>query len=157
MPVFVLDLAGLKQGFSQLRLEGAPADVELGGPDWLGPVRADLACDRSGDQVAIRGTVAAVARFECARCLAAFERSLVGEFSLFSDRQGVGRRGEDAELERGDYMVFHDGRQLDLRQAAQESLLLEWPMAPLCREDCRGLCPGCGADLNLGPCGCGSG
>jgi len=30
------------------------------------------------------------------------------------------------------------------------------PDAPLCRSDCRGLCPRCGADLNAGPCGCGT-
>ncbi len=47
-------------------------------------------------------------------------------------------------------MKFHDGRRLDLREDARESLLLEIPIAPRCREDCAGLCPKCGADLNLG-------
>jgi uncharacterized protein len=51
-------------------------------------------------------------------------------------------------------MAFHDGRQLDLGGEARETLLLEIPIAPRCREDCRGLCPRCGADLNDGPCAC---
>jgi uncharacterized protein len=49
-------------------------------------------------------------------------------------------------------MKFHDGRKLELSEAAREALLLEVPMAPRCREDCRGLCPVCGADRNVEPC-----
>jgi uncharacterized protein len=43
---------------------------------------------------------------------------------------------------------------LDLGDAIREALILAVPEYPLCREDCRGLCPRCGADLNDGPCGC---
>jgi uncharacterized protein len=52
-------------------------------------------------------------------------------------------------------MAFHDGRHLDVSEEAREVLILELPIAPRCREDCRGLCPRCGAELNEGPCGCG--
>jgi uncharacterized protein len=41
-----------------------------------------------------------------------------------------------------------------LRPLVRDALLLELPLAPLCREDCRGLCAHCGADLNDGPCDC---
>ena len=58
------------------------------------------------------------------------------------------------ELDRDDYRRFHDGRYLDLREDARAALLLEIPITPHCREDCRGLCPRCGADLNDGPCAC---
>ena len=61
---------------------------------------------------------------------------------------------EEEELERDGYIAFHDGRDLVLNQEARDALLLELPMAPRCREDCAGLCPRCGADRNLGPCGC---
>jgi len=53
-------------------------------------------------------------------------------------------------------MLFHDGRRLDLRETVREALLLELPITPVCREDCPGLCPKCGADLSLGPCRCGA-
>ena len=72
---------------------------------------------------------------------------------LFSYERSGGRgAAHQAELERDDYMLFHDGRRLDLRDEAREALLLEVPMVPLCRPDCRGLCPRCGADWNEGPC-----
>ena len=46
------------------------------------------------------------------------------------------------------------GELLDLQPLIRDALLLELPLAPLCSEDCQGLCPTCGADLNDGPCDC---
>ncbi|HET6915863.1 MAG TPA: DUF177 domain-containing protein [Acidimicrobiales bacterium] len=46
------------------------------------------------------------------------------------------------------------GELLDLQPLVRDALLLDLPLAPLCREDCKGLCPTCGADLNDGPCSC---
>jgi DUF177 domain-containing protein len=43
---------------------------------------------------------------------------------------------------------------LDLCEAVRQQIILAEPMQPLCRSDCAGLCPTCGADLNLGPCAC---
>jgi uncharacterized protein len=43
---------------------------------------------------------------------------------------------------------------VDLGEAIREYTLIEMPMRPLCREDCKGLCPTCGKDLNEGPCEC---
>ena len=75
-------------------------------------------------------------------------------FEVFAERSGTGSRRDEIELERGDYMMFHDGRKLELSDQVREALLLELPIAPHCREDCEGLCPRCGADLNDGPCAC---
>ncbi len=88
------------------------------------------------------------------RCLTTFEQPVQGPLDVFAERAGTGRAREERELERDEYMKFHDGRQLDLADEARETLLLELPMVPRCREDCKGLCPRCGADLNAGPCGC---
>jgi uncharacterized protein len=55
-------------------------------------------------------------------------------------------RGRSTRSRRGD--------ELDLTDAVREHVVLETPALALCREDCRGLCPSCGADLNEGPCDC---
>jgi DUF177 domain-containing protein len=46
------------------------------------------------------------------------------------------------------------GKEIDLSSAVREQILLQIPSSPLCREDCLGLCPKCGKDLNEGECGC---
>jgi uncharacterized protein len=58
--------------------------------------------------------------------------------------------GEEAE---GGYL-FHDGRQLDLRDEVRSAILLSSPMQPLCGPNCKGLCPECGANLNDSKCSC---
>lgn len=79
----------------------------------------------------------------CRRCLAPIGGRVEASFQeLFEPRP---RDGETYPL-RGD--------RIDLGPLARESLLLELPLAPLCRDDCAGLCAVCGADLNAGACGC---
>ncbi len=48
----------------------------------------------------------------------------------------------------------YTGKQIDLTPAMREQILLSIPPSPVCREDCKGLCPSCGKDLNDGACGC---
>jgi uncharacterized protein len=152
MSEFAIELGTLPPGASRVHLEAPARAIDLPDVDWSGDAVADLDVDRNGDRLAIRGSLRATARLECVRCLRAFEQPLTAAFEVFADRAGSGRRIEEEALERDDYMKFHDGRRLELGEEAREVLLLELPIAPRCREDCRGLCPECGADLNEGPC-----
>ena len=58
-----------------------------------------------------------------------------------------------AEAEDAGLIGFR-GEEIDLTEGIQEQVVLNLPMRPLCREDCKGLCAACGADLNLGECNC---
>ncbi|MBI5710987.1 MAG: DUF177 domain-containing protein [Candidatus Eisenbacteria bacterium] len=154
MSSFVIDLGSLRPGLTRVELEAGPRDLDLPETEWTGRVRGVLDVERTGERLTLRGTLSAQARVECVRCLVAYDLPVEARLELFAERAGTGRRTEEEALERDDYMKFHDGRKLDLREDARETLLLELPMIPRCREGCRGLCPRCGADLNQGPCGC---
>ena len=154
MSSFVLELAYLAQGSSTVRLEAETTEIGLTAEGWPGRVYADLRVERSGDRITVRGEVRAVTRLECFRCLREYELLLEVPFDVFAEQSGKSSRRDEIELERDDYMMFHDGRRLDLREQVREALLLELPIAPHCREDCQGLCPRCGANLNDGPCAC---
>jgi uncharacterized protein len=153
MSGFVINLGTLPQGASTVETRGEAAELDLGPADWPGEVRARLGLDRTGELVSVRGSIQATARLECVRCLKIFDMPVDVAVRVVADRGGGPRRLEE-DLEADNYMKFHDGRQLDLREEAREALLLELPITPHCRQDCRGLCPRCGADLNEGPCGC---
>ena len=84
---------------------------------------------------------------ECDRCLKTFTK----EFSFASQRILVRSLNEE---DSDDYIVTEDDV-LDLDDAVISEILLQIPAKMLCSDDCRGLCPHCGADLNLGSCGCG--
>lgn len=89
------------------------------------------------------GTVRAPWQGPCRRCLQTAYGELVGVVrELF----------EDPHTEGESYPLQHD--EIDLEPLAREAVMLELPQAPLCREDCQGLCPGCGVDRNEDTCSC---
>lgn len=153
MSGFIINLAVLHPGTTRVEAEASAAELDLPPEAWPEPILGTLLVDKAGEAVNVRGRLEAVASLECVRCLRKFDWPVAVDISVFADRIGSSRALE-ADLERDDYMKFHDGRQLDLREETREELLLELPISPRCREECRGLCPKCGADLNQGPCGC---
>jgi uncharacterized protein len=153
MSGFIINLATLAAGASRLEVRATAEELQLLAADWPVAVEASFGLDRTGDLVSVRGRLRSSARLECVRCLRTFGLPLTADLTVVADRAG-GRGRFEEQLEADDYMMFHDGRQLDLREQAREALLLELPITPHCREDCRGLCPRCGEDLNEGSCGC---
>ncbi len=156
MSSFLIDLATLRPGQNQVVVEAEVGALGLEASEWTGPVRGHFDVEKNGERVSVRGRLEAAAHLECVRCLCAFDLAIRVPLEVYAERTGMGSRDEEQDLERDHYMKFHDGRRLDLGEEAREVLLLEVPMTPRCREDCRGLCPRCGADLNAGPCGCSS-
>ena len=153
MSGLVINLATLAAGTSRLEATATAEELQLPPAEWLRGAEATLQLDCTGELVAVRGRIRSAAHLECVRCLRSFDLPVTTDLTVVADRAG-GRGRLEEDLEADDYMKFHDGRQLDLREEAREALLLELPITPHCREDCRGLCPRCGADLNDGPCGC---
>jgi uncharacterized protein len=64
------------------------------------------------------------------------------------------RMGPAHPLAGQDGVVFHDGHHLDLTGELRQAVLIDIPIRSLCSETCRGLCPTCGADREVEPCGC---
>ena len=95
-------------------------------------------------------------KLECSRCLADFETMADTEFvSQFEpEPEEINPRNgpdlEDPELS----VVFFDGDHLPLGEEIRQELVLKIPFVPLCRPDCKGLCPICGGDRNKEPCTC---
>jgi uncharacterized protein len=95
------------------------------------------------------GSVTGTARDECRRCLQEVEMGVSEHVQLV-----FAEAGQD-DADEADVFEFDPrSHELDLRPAVREQWLLIAPTFVQCREDCAGLCPTCGADLNAGPCGC---
>ncbi len=113
------------------------------------PFAVDLTARAFGGGVLVQGTLQAKLQLECRRCLSAVDWTLDEEISLwFEPLEGE----EDAEGEV--YPLPERGDELDLAEPLREQILLRIPQYVLCREECRGICARCGADLNQGDCGC---
>ena len=120
--------------FSQLRL----SDLELS--DIKGVSRVS----RTPQGLLVQGDFTARVTCECVRCLDEFSQPLNAVFDeLFAFRyKGVTESG----------LVLPEDGNIDLDPLVREYMLLEVPISPLCRPDCKGLCVQCGANLNEGLC-----
>jgi uncharacterized protein len=94
---------------------------------------------------------------ECDRCLTPVGVELAGRMQLMVAASRARPKDESEERELGeDEMGVLEvaGEGFESGPLVREQILLDLPAKPLCRDDCRGLCPVCGAELNLGRCGC---
>ncbi len=115
------------------------------------PFSLEVECrlDNLASRVHVRGEIRGEARSACHRCLASFAREVAASFELTLQRGGPAGSDEDV------ISVPETASEFDVTLPVQEAVVLEEPIQLLCKPDCRGLCPRCGADLNAGDCGCG--
>jgi uncharacterized protein len=111
------------------------------------PVHGELRLESVVEGVLVTGAVKAPVVLECARCLERFDSILSVEVCELY----VGP-GHNGPVEDDAYFVA--GTDIDLEPMLRDALVLELPLNPLCRADCKGYCPHCGADLNVGACDC---
>ena len=112
-------------------------------------VEADAILDSVDGGIEVTATVTAPWAGECRRCLKPVGGRLETRVrEMYRPRAAGEAPDEDEET----YPL--SGELLDLRPLVRDAILLALPIAPLCREDCAGLCPTCGANLNDGPCDC---
>lgn len=103
----------------------------------------------------LTGTFSAAGEIACSRCLAPVPFSSTGEVSWLFAPAHRRPQEDETELAAGDLdVVWYDEFVVPFDPLVEEQLLLELPMKPLCRPDCLGLCPRCGADRNTAPCDC---
>ncbi len=142
-PIDVADLMGAPGSSRDLRFEGTLEELSAELADIARPVHGRLCAESIVEGIFLTGTVAGVWSLLCARCLTAFERpfevALAEMFVVEPDPDG------------DDYPLAPEGL-LEPEQAIRDAVGLEMPFSPLCRPDCRGLCPVCGGDRNRGEC-----
>ena len=116
---------------------------------------ATLEVESWPSRIDIKGELSARVPMQCARCLDGYVQELAREFTQILARSPSGDSEEEIELATTDLDRSElEGDTLDLEEILREELLLSVPSKPLCREDCKGICPGCGAELNTVACTC---
>lgn len=119
------------------------------------PARVTLRIDKIGPEVCARGNVRTSMELQCSRCLRSFEKDVdVNVNVVYHPMEEL--KGEERHEIRDDEldMGFYQGDELEVRDLVTEQLLLSVPMKPLCSDSCKGICPDCGTDLNIGTCAC---
>jgi len=129
-----------KREFSPLERRGEKLEFKS-------PVDFNVVIRRVNSELMTEGTVAGKVMLECSRCLSKIISPLeVQVREIFRKPVGHGESSEEA------FEIIGD--EIDLGPLAEQAFLLALPLKPLCKEDCKGLCPRCGKNLNEGDCGC---
>ncbi|MCA9969082.1 MAG: DUF177 domain-containing protein [Anaerolineales bacterium] len=112
----------------------------------LTPLQGVIKASRNSEGIYVSGTLHTNVPADCVRCLEPFQQPVTIQLDdLFYYPPSLAPEGE---------FVVGDNGFIDLAPLVRELSFLALPMQPLCREDCQGLCQECGANLNLGDCGC---
>lgn len=127
--------------------------MELSGLEWNGaqpfarPVQVEGRVRNMAGAMLLTARLDTVLFLSCDRCARPFEREKTVEYETL-----LAFELEDEE--NGDIVLVDGSGELELDELMQEVFLLEMDTKNLCSEDCRGICPGCGVDLNTGSCRC---
>lgn len=118
------------------------------------PFTGDAEIWNTGDEFLVRARIGGEALVQCSRCLTPFTLPVRVRFEEeFLEGEPPVDEADD-DLEADCTVTYFHGDAIDLTDAIRENILLELPMKPLCQEDCKGLCPTCGTNLNESTCGC---
>lgn len=154
-----VELSGIDEKGLAFSFEAGSGDIDLGEE----PARVKGALNISGTvvpgaRVEVKGRVEGLLELDCTRCLRPIESRLDLEFDdLFVD-VGVLMAAPEGELAASDLATDAlTGSEIDLMELAREQVLLSVPEQIFCKDDCKGLCDRCGANLNDGDCGCAEG
>lgn len=152
-----LDLTRYRQPEEHFSRSFRPEEVAQDGDAYriVAPVQLEFDIQKDKEKFRLVGTARTELELLCSRCLEGFRLQVNAEFDLrflpaseLTDEDE--REVQDEDL---DTSYYRDDR-IDLNELLREQFYLALPMKPLCRDDCKGLCPQCGTNWNTGTCTC---
>jgi len=152
IPISEIPEEGLPLSYSE---EPAELDLAVPGARFLQPVAVDLILVKAARVINATGRIRASVMCECVRCLSPFlvplDIPVATQFLPAPPPLPPGEYQMPSE-EAEDYYYQDDA--VGLADLVRQEVILAVPFSPQCRADCRGLCPQCGQDLNVGTCAC---
>lgn len=131
------------------------SELEL---DCEGPVEGRITFTNTGNLLVVHGSVKVTLRTQCPRCLTEVVQPRAvpvdDEFTVLDNQVSARADDEEGLADPALIELWQDGHVLNLTELVRQSTVLEFPVEPLCRDDCRGLCPLCGCNRNETECEC---
>jgi DUF177 domain-containing protein len=154
-----LDLTRYRQPLGHFSRTFEPGEVAEAGDAYriVSPVQLDFDIHKDKDKFRLEGAVRAELELACSRCLEPYRMSVDAPFDLRFLPAAEMSSEHERELREDDVETsYYRDDVIDLNELMREQFYLALPMKPLCGDDCRGLCPQCGTNLNTGSCECAS-
>lgn len=151
MSSFEINATRVPEGTNHYSFGAEASDIGLMDA-FQGKITLEVDLDRRGRQFLVSGEALANGRFTCDRCLTAFDQETHGIFRVLLIPEGVpvtpGEPDDEIRVLPSESLV------IELDEDVRQSLRLAVPVKLLCTDECKGLCPQCGTNLNEGQCEC---
>ena len=146
-----LNIANMAPGHYEENRQASAADLDLRERDeFQAPVTMAIQIDKASDELIVTIDWQTMISGSCDRCAEPLQTPLSDTLSVVYTYDPQERGEEDEEV----LLISESTRQVDLTDHLRQSLILALPLKLLCREECKGLCSRCGANLNNESCSC---
>ena len=152
-----LDVKDLAVRKLRIRKTYAPGSVDFHSSEikQLDPLEVTATAELLEGQIRVEGQLDTKIELQCARCLEPVVQDVAHKFDLLYRPQGADSGREEISVTTAEAEVsYYQGEGLQLEDVLQEQVLLALPLKVICRDDCKGLCPHCGQNLNVKQCAC---
>lgn len=153
----IIDLSRTTKETIDFEKTFAPDELDLDEQTSMSePLSARGNIRRRGEEAFLRGTIKGGVSVNCSRCLKEAVVPVETEISahLVTLEQYTAQKAERLNDEEDFQTEVYDGVNVNLAEIVREQILVDLPVKNVCREDCRGLCPQCGTNLNEQECSC---
>jgi uncharacterized protein len=147
-----INISGLSEGPHSYNLSSPASDLGLD-ERFDGTVDVSVDLEKTHREILLKAHARCEGVFTCDRCLDVFRRPMEVEYELIyllTPQEPARKSEEQVEVQ----VLSHDTNIIDIGEDARQFLLLQLPIKMLCKDDCAGLCPSCGTNLNRGACDC---
>lgn len=150
MSVLRINISNLAEGTHHRSLEASPEEIGLDSR-FSKAIHLEATLEKTSRQLYLQVEFKTGGAFTCDRCLDEFEKEFAAAYRVFyvtDDSGGVGKDEEEIQV------ISPDANYIDLNEDVRQYVILALPQKILCREECAGLCPNCGTNLNRARCNC---
>jgi DUF177 domain-containing protein len=145
----IIKIANLSEGVHTLSFDEKISEIGISEP-FFGNCKVDVKLSKSRSQIVLDAALSLGANYQCDRCGQDYKASVQNSYKM------VYLFGQEPE-ENDEFNLIYlpiDADKINIVSDVRDYALLAVPMKKLCKEDCKGLCPKCGKDLNEGECNC---
>jgi uncharacterized protein len=145
----IIKIANLSLGEHYFDFLEKVEDIQLNEP-FIGKISTKVSLNKLSDQIIADVNSKLLAEFECDRCTCKFESTITSNYKMVYLMKNNESESDDINVT----FINRDADKISLDNDVREFAILAIPMKKLCKEDCKGLCPRCGVDLNFEKCNC---
>ncbi|MBL7135722.1 MAG: DUF177 domain-containing protein [Candidatus Marinimicrobia bacterium] len=143
-------LKSLKEGHQILEYSSSRSDLNLTDNYFNSPIIVTLSINKGSTEISINGEIQTILDLECDRCLSLFQQTLKSSFKIILSQIDIDAMNCDENI----ISFSSNTSEVDILPQIRDALILNIPLKKLCRKSCKGLCPKCGANLNIEKCKC---